>query len=65
MSRRERGTEPKSGFLTSEFAVAAGIIVIGSVLAVVGIVSPEQWEEVTKWAGGGYVLSRGISKINQ
>lgn len=65
MPQRERGLEPKAGILTSEFLVAVGIIAIASVLAAVSIVTPEQWEEVTKWAGGSYVLSRGLAKINR
>lgn len=64
MPSRERGQEPKAGILTSEFFVAVGIIVIAAVLAVTDVISPEQWEEVTKWSGGGYIVSRGIAKFN-
>lgn len=57
-------SEPKAGIVTSEFFVAVGVIVIAAALAVTTVITPEQWEEVTKWAAGGYIVSRGIAKIN-
>lgn len=65
MPPRDPVKEPKSGFLTSEFIVAVGIIAVTAALAITNVITPEQWEEVTKWSGGGYILSRGISKINR
>lgn len=67
MTTRERGKEPKAGVTTSEFIVAAGVIVIATILALFGRLDAEgwnRWVEVVKWAGGGYVVSRGLAKIN-
>lgn len=64
MPAKERGQEPKAGILTSEFFVTAAVVCIAAALAILNIITPEQWEEVTKWSAGGYVLSRGIAKFN-
>lgn len=64
---KERGQEPKAGLYTSEFFVTIGIIVFATALVAFGQLDDaawSRWVEVTKWAGGGYILSRGISKFN-
>lgn len=67
MPSKEQGKEPKAGMFTSEFFVAVGIIVLATALVSFGQLDDaawSRWTELVKWAGGGYILSRGISKFN-
>lgn len=65
---RQTPDEPRAGIVTSEFFVAVGIIIVATALVAFGELDDaawSRWVDVTKWAGGGYVVSRGIAKINR
>lgn len=63
MTKADR-TEPKSGFLTSEFVLALTITVMASLLLLMGKLDADAWMLATGINGLGYTAGRTATKIS-
>lgn len=55
--------EAVPGYKTTEFAVAMAIILCATLLMALSSITEPLWGELTKFVGGAYIVSRGLSKI--
>ena len=64
----KKADEPRRGFETTEFIVVAVLILAATVLAALDVLDAARWDswvDFVKWVAGSFIVSRGISKLNE
>lgn len=61
----DSSTAPKPGYLTTEFLLAALVLIISGAMVIVSKnLAASQWINLAKWLVPGYGLSRGLAKLS-